>query len=225
MSHILDIDGQNPDRSGALARSISNLNDTSFNSLATNDVLAHDGSNWINSIAAENTVASVKGIDTATGYLSTPPYDPVYQAADGFYINFRWKFSSPLYLLTLESDTTYANHIVTVFTTTSQYWRGFQLEPGHRYQLTADVCLPSNSSVGAYVEVQWQTDASVALGPKGYIRQRADNMSRILGFIDLSSASGTTNVGLKNLSISGTVTWLQNGIDNKEIAITARIIE
>ena len=225
MSHILKVDGTSFDRAGALTRSISNLNDVSFNSLATNDILAHDGSNWVNSITAQNTVASVKGVDTATGYITTPAYSTAYQAADGFYINFRWKFSSPLYLLTLENNSTYAEHIVSVFTTTSQYWRGFQLEPGYRYQLTADVCIPSNSTVGAYVEVQWQTDGAVALGPRGYIRQRADNMSKILGFIDLSSASGTTNVGMKYLSQSGSVMFMQNGIDNKEIAITARIIE
>ena len=225
MSHILSVDGQAFDRTGAFTNSISNLNNVSFSSLATNDVLAHNGSGWVNGIPAKNTIASVKGINTATGYITTPTYSTIYQSTDGFYMNFRWKYNSPQYLLTLENNATYANHIISAFATNSQYWRGFQLEHGYKYQLTADACIPSNSSAGAYVEVQWQTDGSVALGPKGYIRQRTDNMSKILGFIDLTSASGVTNVGMKYLSHSGSVMFMQNGLDNKEIAITARIIE
>ena len=219
------MDGQGFSRDGAVTRGLNNIDNISLNSLTNTDVLAHDGSGWVNASTVPNTVASVKGINTATGYFTTPTYSPAYESADGFYLNFRTKYSSPLDLMTLENDSTYASHIISVFTTTSQFWRGFELQPGYRYQLTANVCIPSNSSAGAYVKVQWQTEAGISLGPKGYIRQRDESMSKILGFVDLSSASGVTNVGLKNLSQSGSVTFMQNGIDNKEIAITARIIE
>jgi len=174
--------------------------------------------------AAPNAVASVSGIDTDTGYFTASYYDPAYNAADGFYINFRSAFGDPASLLELTNDDTYASHIISFFAINSQYWRGFSLVAGHKYRLRADVCIPSNSDTGAYVEAQWQTSGGTALGPIGFIRRPSENMSRLDGVIDLTGGSDT-DVGLKYISKSGNVAFIQAGVDNRQISITARIIE
>ena len=52
MSHILTVDGQHPNRVGAVTKSINDLDDISFSNIAANDVLAHNGSAWVSTATA-----------------------------------------------------------------------------------------------------------------------------------------------------------------------------
>tara|TARA_S200002703_G_scaffold23177_3_gene19972 strand:+ start:2486 stop:3166 length:681 start_codon:yes stop_codon:yes gene_type:complete len=226
MSHNVNkVNSQEPNRAGAITQSFSNLSDVSPSSPSTGQGVAWSGSAWAEYDAQPNTVASAYGIDTATGAFTSSYYDQIYEDADGFYINMRWQFGSPQYLMTLYNNATYASNLVKVFAINSQWWKGFGLQAGYKYQLQADVCIPENSSAGAYVELQWKTSTGTSLGPIGFARRPSENRARFNGFIDLTSASGTTNVGLYNHGMSGNVAWIQAGDDNRQTVLTARIIE
>lgn len=226
MSHNVNkVNSQEPNRAGAITQSFSNLSDVSPSSPSTGQGVAWSGSAWTEYDAQPNTVASAYGIDTATGAFTASYYDQVYEDADGFYINMRWQFGSPQYLMTLYNNSTYASNLVKVFAVNSQWWKGFGLASGYKYQLQADLCIPENSSAGAYVELQWKTSTGTSLGPIGFARRPSENRTRFNGFIDLTSASGTTNVGLYNHGMSGNIGWIQAGDDNRQTVLTARIIE
>lgn len=223
--HVNKVNSQEPNRAGAITQSFSNLSDVSLSSPSNGQGVAWTGSAWAEYDAQPNTVASGYGLDTTTGAFTSSYYLQSYEDADGFYINLRWQFGSPQYLMTLYNDATYAAHLIKVFAANSQWWKGFALQAGYKYQLQADVCIPDNSSVGAYASLQWRTDSGTALGPIGYARRPSENHTRFHGFIDLTSASGVTNVGLYNHGMSGNVAFIQAGDDNRQNIVIARVIE
>ena len=226
MSHNLFlIDGQELNQVSELTQSIDTLSNVSTNSPSDNQLLSYSGSTWTKGQAEPNKVASVVGINTATGSYSAAYYSQVYEDADGFYINLRWQYGTPQYLLTLVNTATYADHLIKTFAVNSKWWKGFALEPGYKFQLVADICIPENSDAGAYAELQWKTSSGVACGPRGFARRPSENKTRFVGFIDLTSESTTTNVGLFNHGMSGYVAFIQAGVDNIQNTITARIIE
>lgn len=226
MSHNANkVNNQEPDRAGAITQALGDLSDLSVASPASDQGVAWSGSAWENYTAKPNEAASAFGIDTATGGFGTSSfYSQTFEDADGFYINLRYKFGSPALLMIL-NDTSYATNLVKEFAVNSQWWKGFQLTAGYKYKLEAECCIPADSSAGANVELQWRTAAGTALGPRGFIRRPTDNRCKLVGFIDLSSSSGTTDVGLFNHGMSGDVAWIQAGDDNRQTVITARIIE
>lgn len=226
MSHNANkVNDREPDRAGAITQALGDLSDLSAASPANGQGVAWSGSAWENYTAKPNEAASAFGIDTATGgFGSSSYYSQIYEDADGFYINLRYRFGTPSFLMTL-NDTSYATNIVKVFAVNSQWWKAFRLTAGYKYKLEAEVCIPADSSAGANVELQWKTAAGTALGPRGFIRRPTDNRSKLVGFIDLTSSSGTTDVGLFNHGMSGNVAWIQAGDDNRQTVITARIIE
>lgn len=226
MSHNLNkVNDQEPNRAGAITQALNDLSDLSAGSPTSDQGVAWSGSAWAPYTAKPNEAASAFGIDTATGGFGTSVwYDQSYEDADGFYINLRYRFGTPSYLMTL-NNTSYATSLLKVFAVNSQWWKGFQLTSGYKYRLEADLVIPADSGAGAYAKLQWRTAAGTSLGPIGFIRRPSDNRTKLIGFIDLTSSSGTTDVGLYNHGLSGNVAWIQAGDDNRQTVITARIME
>lgn len=226
MSHnATKINDQAPDHTGAITQALGDLSGLSLASPVNDQGVAWTGATWENYTAQPNEAASAFGLDTATGgYGSSSYYSQIYEDADGFYINLRYRFGTPSFLMTL-NDTSYATNIVKVFAVNSQWWKAFRLTAGYKYKLEAECCIPADSSVGASVQLQWRTAAGVSLGPIGFIRRPTDNRTKLIGFIDLTASSGTTDVGLFNHGMSGDVAWIQAGDDNRQTVITARIVE
>jgi len=226
MSHnATKINDQAPDHTGAITQALGDLSGLSLASPVNDQGVAWTGATWENYTAQPNEAASAFGLDTATGgYGSSSYYSQIYEDADGFYINLRYRFGTPSFLMTL-NDTSYATNIVKFFAVNSQWWKAFRLTAGYKYKLEAECCIPADSSVGASVQLQWRTAAGVSLGPIGFIRRPTDNRTKLIGFIDLTASSGTTDVGLFNHGMSGDVAWIQAGDDNRQTVITARIVE
>lgn len=226
MSHNLNkVNNQEPNRIGAISQALNNLSDLDVGSPSNNQGVAYSGSDWESYTAKPNIAASAIGIDTATGgYGSSSYYSQIYEDADGFYINTRYTFGTPSFLMEL-SDTAYGENQVKFIAASSQWWKGFRLQAGHKYKLEAKLCIPSDSGVGANVKLQWRTSSGASLGAIGYIQAPGLNQSQIVGFIDLTSSSGTTDVGLYNHGLTGNVAWMQAGDDNRQTVITARIVE
>ena len=226
MSHNLNkVNNQEPDRIGSITQALNNLSDLDVGSPSNSQGVAYSGSDWESYTAKPNIAASAIGIDTATGgFGSSSYYSQIYEDADGFYINTRYRFGTPSFLMEL-SDTSYGENQVKFFASSSQWWKGFRLQAGYKYKLEAKLCIPADSGVGANVKLQWRTSSGSSLGPIGYIQAPGLNQSQIVGFIDLTSSSGTTDVGLYNHGLTGNVAWMQAGDDNRQTVLTARIVE
>ncbi len=225
MSHnATTVNTQPPDATGEISQTLDNLSDVAPNNPANGQGLAWGGVTWSEYTAKPNKGAIAQGLNTSTGAFTSSYYDSIYEQSDGFYLNLRWQFGSPQYLMSL-SDTSYASNYTYTFAVNSRWWRGFTLQAGYKFQLVADVVIPSNSSAGAYVELQWRTDGGVNLGHRGFARRPEENRTRFHGFIDLTSASSPVNVGLYNHGMGGNVAWSQAGSDQRHYICTARVIE
>ena len=125
MSHNANkVNDQEPDRAGAITQALGDLSDLSAASPANDQGVAWSGSAWENYTAKPNEAASAFGLDTATGgFGSSSFYSQTYEDADGFYINLRYRFGTPSFLMTL-NDTSYATNLVKFFAVNSQWWKG-----------------------------------------------------------------------------------------------------
>jgi len=223
MSHNANkLNSQEPDRTGAITQALSNLSDTT-GSPTDGQVLVSSGSSWEPLTAPENSVCFIKHI-AGKGEGSLPNvYDPGLE--NGWFFAARTRGSTGDFV-TVTQDTTYATVNTRYFSANAQYFEHIELTAGYVYHLYMEFCIGANSDAGASIEVQWQDGAGNALGPRVFCRQKGENRTPIRGVIDLTSASGTTDVGLQRVGsgLNGNARYCLTADDVAQFNVSVRIL-
>jgi hypothetical protein len=226
MSHNkIKVGGQGPNVNGEITVSINNLSDVDITSPSDGQAIGYDGSNFTASTPSLATFdnSSYWRTNGATqGTLSN--YNTSYE--NPFYLAARYKINIYLMEFSNSSD----NNIVAdtrALNANSIYATGFTIRysPSQKALLMCDLVIAENSSSGAYIDVQWQTSAGVALGPIVRVhRQSGYNRQTVFGYIDTAGETAVVDVGLKRLAQSGTLGWAQSTDTRQNVIFFAKLV-
>lgn len=228
MSHnITKVNSQEPDRVGAITQALSDLSDVSTTGVANGDLVAGASSGFDVASPILNRVASIKGLTySGVGYTTTQ-FNIAFSGSEGWYDNLRRTYSTPSTLLETSSSSQVSFITRLAGGNPSAEWiKGLLLAPGYKYQIEYDVILPSNCSTDAFVEVQWGTSGGAQFyGPRAFFARSQTKRSKARAFVDLSSAAAALSIGMYLHSQGGTIYYIQNGVDSKQITCTVRVLE
>jgi len=225
MSHNANtLNSQPPDRQGAITHAISNLSDVTAAAPQNEQLLISSSDSWILGTAAKNSVLTASHIPGEGQSASSLVYDPALEYG-GYFISAR-AVGSDGAMIQITQDTTYATAVYRVYNSNSQYLEYIELASGHVYHLYLEFCIAGNSDAGASIEVQWQDQTGNSLGPRVFLRQKGENRTPVRGVIDLTSASGTTNVGLRRVGsgVTGNARYAITADDTAQFNLTVRIL-
>lgn len=228
MSHnTTKVNSQEPDRVGAITQALSNLSDVDTTGVANEDLIAGASSGFDVTGPVLNRVASIKGLTySGVGYTTTQ-FNIAYSGSEGWYDNLRRTYSTPDTLLeTVETSQVSLITRLAGSNPDAEWIKGLELQPGYKYQIEYDLILPGNCSTDAYVEVQWGTSGGAQFyGPRAFFARQSTKRSKARAFVDLSSASQALSIGMYLHSQGGTIYYIQNGVDSKQITCTVRVLE
>lgn len=223
MSHNkITVNGQASNSVGAITQALGDLSDTS-GTPTDQQILMNSGGAWAPQTPALNAVLTASHIAGEGTYAVSSVYSPSLEG--GWFFSVRTVTGNgPCVALTQDID--YAIGRYRVFTATAQYFDHIELAAGYVYQLYMEYCIGGNSDAGASIEVQWQDDAGNALGPRAFIRQKGENRVPIRGVIDLTSASGSTDVGLQRVGsgVNGNARYALEADDVAQFNLSVRIL-
>jgi len=220
------VNSQEPDRVGAITQALGDLSDVDTTGVANADLIAGASSGFDVRTPVLNRVASIRGLSTSVGYTTTQ-FNIAFSGSEGWFDNLRRTYSTPNILM--ETTTTSQVSFITRLAgnnPAAEWIKGLQLQPGYKYQIEYDVILPSNCSTDAFVEVQWGTANGAAFyGPRAFFARQSTKRSKARAFVDLSSAGAALSIGMYLHSQGGTIYYIQNGVDTKQITCTVRVLE
>lgn len=223
MSHNkISVNAKTPSASGAITQALSDLSDTT-GTPSTDQLLARSGGSWAPLTPPQNAVLIASHIAGEGTYAVSNVYDSSLE--NGWYFGVRTVTGDgPCVAVT--QNTTYASVSYRYFSAVSQYFEHITLAAGYVYHLSMEYCIGGNSDAGASVELQWQDGAGNALGPRAFARQKGENRTPIRGVIDLTSASGTTDVGLQRVGsgVNGNARYALTSDDVSQFNVTVRIL-
>ena len=229
MSHnTTKVNSQEPDRVGAITQALSNLSDVDTTGVANADVIAGASSGFDVAAPVLNRVASIKGLTYGTIGYTTTQFNIAFSGSEGWYDNIRRTFSSAPGTLLETVETSQVSLITRLAggNAAAEWVKGLELQPGYKYQIEYDLILPSNCSTDAFVEVQWGTSGGAQFyGPRTFFARQSTKRSKARAFVDLSSASQALSIGMYLHSQGGTIYYIQNGVDTKQLTCTVRVIE
>lgn len=92
----------------------------------------------------------------------------------------------------------------------TKYINAVSITQAGEYALSLDWCGGALTPSGAYIEVQWQTAAGVALGPRARLGRKDETMTPVVGRVTVTSS---VVVGLYVHAVSGVRYNLDNFLD------------
>ena len=229
MTHnVIKVNSQESDRLGAITQGVGNLSDVSTTGLDDGYLISGASSGFNVTEPMLNRVASIKGKTyTGIGYTTTQ-FNISFSGSEGWYDNIRRTYSVAPGTLLETVETSQVSLITRLAgnNPAAEWVKGLTLQPGYKYLIEYDLILPSNCSTDAFVEVQWGTAGGGAFyGPRCFFARQSIKRSKARAFVDLSSAGSALSIGMYLHSQGGTIYYIQNGVDTKQLVCTVRVIE
>ena len=229
MSHIYNkVNNQTANKNGEITLTTSHLNDFNITSPTGGQALRYDGVNWVNGVSPSVSFDFVSWWRTnGTTFGTQASYNTGFE--NPFYLTARWIYSSTI--LMEKQDTTAAGLTANHYRINSaaQFSTGFLVDrtTSKKALLICDLVITEDSTSTGYIDVQWQSENGAALGPIVRVhRQNGYNRNTVYGYIDTDglSTDADATVGLKRLSMSGSLGYATSTDTRQNIIIFAKLV-
>ena len=220
MSHNkLTIGTATGNRASSLSLELGDLNDVSSATPTSGEFLSWNGSNWVASPMSGGSTALTAGVVAwVGGFKVNYTIGSNLQPAVGsfYYLALGQSYYRPQYFHDQTNATWHITNGTTAFTSGGIIWCDRVELTAGTYLLRGQHIIEDWQTTNPWVDVQWQTEAGVALSP---IRRISSiyNACNILGMIKTTS---TVKVGLKIIAKSSTTIQAPSSVGDARLDVT-----
>lgn len=221
MSHLVEtVNTNEPNITANISLDIDELDDVTLTTPSTGQGLKYDGAEWVN--------------DDVSGSYDLMPYSMTNGTVHGnlpagFYSSALTSFETPFFLGIRYKEAQYLmtnvhTSSISIFkkqiNANAIYNVGFTIDANKKVLLCVDLSHCDADAAGTFVDLQWQTDAGVELGPIVRTITNGDyNRQTVVGFI---STSVQTTVGLMRINNSASFGSNQSTITRQNCVFACR---